>query len=315
MNTKGKADYIANSMASLYKKQGKIMEKRHKNRIRELIYTDRFEEVKTVYDKMAEEVMESFIKLENSKHEELDGMSFPEYFGSIDDINVFIEISSAVFSTEDSAFPSSLTKKLESLDDTMKDQLYNYVAGIDTEANTTMSPEQRAAVRICSFAGSDRIVDLLIKHITHLHEDAEYEDYECLTDTLIIIGQPALEPLMKAVESLTADNRAYGFILQAIGAIGAGNPSDSIYRFLRDKFRSSDKRIAEANALAAYGDGRAIYAIKSYIEKNKDVIEPWDYLGFRDVIHELGGDDMEELDEFFGIYDESEDIEYEDIEE
>ncbi len=71
---------------------------------------------------------------------------------------------------------------------------------------------------------------------------------------------------------------------------------------LKDYFRKSSNKYIEANALAAYEDGRGIPAIRGHVERNLDNLCYDEYLMYREVVLILGGQ-MEDLDEYFDNYD------------
>lgn len=298
MNSRKRARYIAKSMASVLKRKAKDIRLQEGSYIKEIAKNRDYQAAEAFIEKVSIESIEATIAFENQPHKELQGMTFAEYFDSLDNIEQFIEIATAVLEEENSFLPLSFVEKLESMSDTMKKQLNDYITNIKTGPDAIMSPEQRVAVQICGIVKSESFIEPLINFMTSLPEDARADDFECVCDALINIGLPALEPLVNEVERVGKGFRAYNYMLLAIAKIGSKNRSEKIYQFLKDKFRKSDVRLVEANALSLYGDGRAIPAIRGYVERNIEKLTLWEYNNYRDIVESLGGD-MSDLDRFF----------------
>jgi hypothetical protein len=133
-------------------------------------------------------------------------------------------------------------------------------------------------------------------------EKAEEESISTVMDVFRAIGALSIPYLVDIIEKKQGKGRIYGYSIVALGGIASTNKSEDIYRLLKDCFRKSSLKLVEASALAAYGDGRAIAALRSHVERNMGNIDPWQYYQYRDIILSLGGliDDLDA--EFQSIY-------------
>lgn len=106
---------------------------------------------------------------------------------------------------------------------------------------------------------------------------------------LIAIGQPAIEPVIKAVESRDINSPAVEYLIMSLSETGSGNKSEEIFMCLKNAFRSKENKAFTAICLMEYGDGRAVPALRSYLERNADKLSREDYYEIVTAITELGG--------------------------
>jgi len=168
-------------------------------------------------------------------------------------------------------------------------------------------------VKITEIIVSPKFINVIIDIFSQLdNEKTDKETSDVLTQCLIDIGQPALEPLINMIENNQNNDRLHPSSIITVASIARENKSDDIFYLLKNFFRNSENKLPGAIALSTYGDGRAIPAIRGYIEKNLGEISCEEYGLLRNAILMLGGSTYD-LDEYFEDY-EDEDYEDEDYE-
>ncbi|NMB95129.1 MAG: hypothetical protein GYA02_00715 [Clostridiaceae bacterium] len=127
---------------------------------------------------------------------------------------------------------------------------------------------------------------------------------ESARDALISIGEPAIRPLLDLLTKTEEYNDYHEYLAMALANIAKDYKSEEIYKCLRKMFRKHNNKIVMADCLAHYGDGRAIPALRGYIEKNIDNVDPDTLYSFGLAIKELGGSMDDFVKDYFqkGIY-------------
>lgn len=235
---------------------------------------------------------------------ELDGLTPKQYFESLSTVNEIIELFTLLEEKNGGILPNGLTERVKRLDDVIACDLLAMMESMDLGETKCLNSTQKAAVHIVETLGNPRFINALIKVVSQLdNEKTDEETFTRVMDAIRAIGEPILDPLINLVENGKKKDRLYIYLILTIGKIASGNKSERIYSMLKDYFRNSEKKFVEANALAIYGDGRAIPAIRGYVERNLENLSYWEYIQFKEAVLLLGGN-MSDLDEYFDDYDE-----------
>ncbi|HOJ11298.1 MAG TPA: hypothetical protein PK733_11995 [Clostridiales bacterium] len=114
---------------------------------------------------------------------------------------------------------------------------------------------------------------------------------EVIRDALVSIGENAIRPLIDILTNTNEYGEPHEYLAMALADIGKDNRSDEIYRCLKKMFLKydKDKKNITSDCLAVYGDGRAIPALRGYIEKNLDRIDEDIFYAVKIAIDKLGG--------------------------
>ena len=113
--------------------------------------------------------------------------------------------------------------------------------------------------------------------------------FETVTDALICIGMPALDSILSSLDQGLHSQTAIEYLIMALSAIGRENPSDRIYKSLRNVFTQLSNKIAAVSSLADYGDGKAIPVLRGYLEKHIHQIDAQTFHEIVSAIRCLGG--------------------------
>jgi len=272
------------------------------------------------YDVAISAISEAYIMIagtirtwENEGIAELQGITPKEYFSSLESVNEIIEIISFITTDIDIILVPSLVNKIIELKDSISDELFRILENMQVDESKCLNNQQLAAIKIAGISALPKYLNPILNIFTQLDSEKTDEDtYAVLTRSLVDIGMPALNSIINMIENSGQNDKLYPFLIDVVAKIGHDNKSEDIYNFLKKQFRNSEFRVIEAKALATYGDGRAIPAIRGYIEKNLDEISSEEYDLLRHAILDLGGN-TDDLDEYFEDYEDYEEEDYEKI--
>jgi hypothetical protein len=80
------------------------------------------------------------------------------------------------------------------------------------------------------------------------------------------------------------------YLLITLTEIGKMQPDERIFRCLRESFRHMDNKAIGAICLGEYGDGRAVPALRGWLDKNPDITDRQIRFEVLSAIRRLGGD-------------------------
>jgi len=239
-------------------------------------------------------VRDELAKWENTSLDEIDGTTPLEYFNRINDFETLIELFKVGAVICDDSMPEALLDRLKSFGDEAVDSLMELAFG--SEGRKLEGDESLIALNAIKVLGSWKLDKAVGKMIDMLFTLSEHDDLfkENIREALVNIGLPSVDPIIGQLETAQDFTDAHEYLLMALAEIGAGNKSDKIYRCLKSAFLKMSNKILGAACLATYGDGRAIPALRGYIEKNKSTIDRVTFFEIKAAIEKLGGmaDDM-----------------------
>lgn len=219
---------------------------------------------------------------------ELDNQS-PEQFikaiTSFDEIKEFFKVGAKLC---DKDLPEIFINKLKSFGDESSNFFLKIAidkAFIESEEEVFISI---MAIRLLGEWKVEEAILPLIDLIYELNEEKEIVVEE-IVSALINIGSSSAQKLIELLEVKEAIGYIDEYILSALEKIGKDNKSDAIYKCLKDVFFKMEDKILGAMCLGDYGDGRAITALRGYLEKNKGEIDKEIYNEVKAAIKRLGG--------------------------
>ena len=93
----------------------------------------------------------------------------------------------------------------------------------------------------------------------------------------------------------------FEYVIIALTEVGRVKPSDSIFLCLRECFRKMERKVIGAICLGDYGDGRAIPALKGFIDRHSDHIDRQLFYEILSSIKRLGGN-VSDIHDPFGDF-------------
>jgi hypothetical protein len=219
---------------------------------------------------------------------ELDCKTPGEFLKTIDNIDTLIEMFRYGAVVCDDDLPEIFVDKLKE----SEDQVIEILLKIALEpANEGTDEELLApimAIRLLGRWHVERAVETLISIID---TDKPLFDliYETVKEALINIGVLAVDKICSTLDAGNMPQNSAEYLLMALADIGRDNKCDKIYKQLKNAFLQMPQKIVPANCLANYGDGRAIPALRGFLEKNGKTIGKDTYYEIVSVIKCLGG--------------------------
>lgn len=302
--------FIVDSLNSTIKKHTEQFRKNQKKILQNVVKNNDYKKFQEIITKAMTDSATTILEWEEKEFEKLGGLTPKQYIKGLSDIKDIIDLLKYIQESKYNIVPKALEDRIKEADKKFCDELLDVVKAIQLDDSKTLNSEQKSAIIIIEILGSEMFLGPLINIVKQFDEEKTDEDsFKCIMDAISSIGESSLDTLIKTIEDYDKSSKTYEFLLVTVARIASENKSERIYRYLKDNFRKSEDKVVEANALKIYGDGRAIPAIRGYVEKNIDNITPWEYQEFRDAVEELGGD-MSDLDIYFDEYDEYDDEEY-----
>lgn len=127
---------------------------------------------------------------------------------------------------------------------------------------------------------------------------------ELLADSMktfcVDFGATIVPELLARIDlAMTSDlTGPFEYLIIYLTEIGIQEPSEEIFRCLKEAFRKMEHKVIGAICLGDYGDGRAIPLLKSYLERHIHEIDRQFFYETLSAIHRLGGDTKDIQDPF-----------------
>ena len=219
---------------------------------------------------------------------ELDGKTPAEYVDSIDSLEGLVELFNTGAIVCDNDLPSIFSARLRSYGDMAIDALLKLCGDRRLSNMEDMLPVQLMAIKVLGDWRVERAVTPLIELLYYKCDNTEIIS-EKVKDSLVSIGRNALGSIMKAVDERGLASAAVDYLLMALSDIGRENKSDDVYKCLKNSFLNMPDKDIGAICLGDYGDGRAIPALRGFLEKNSNCIGKETYYEIVAAIRRLGG--------------------------
>jgi hypothetical protein len=224
----------------------------------------------------------------SNSFDELDRKTPGEFLKTIDNIDTLIEMFRYGAVVCDDDLPEIFVDKLKEFEDQVTEILLKIALEPANEGSDDELLAPIMAIRMLGRWHVERAVEPLISIID---TDKPLFDllYETVKEALINIGMPAVDTICSTLDSGNMPQNSAEYLLMALAEIGRDNKCDRIYKQLKKAFLQMPQKIVPANCLANYGDGRAIPALRGFLEKNGKTIEKDTYYEIVSVIKRLGG--------------------------
>ena len=220
---------------------------------------------------------------------ELDGNTPIQYLGGMGSLGAIIEVFRAGAKFCDEGLPGCLLERLREFGDAADNALIalasdrSMLAGQEQEFLTPLM-----AVKVLG----DWKVEKAVSHLIEILLESISEDEllkENIKDALVNIGSPSISAIINALNCTEVFEDAHEYLLIVLSAIGAINRSNDIFMCLKSSFLRMQNKVFGAICLGDYGDGRAIPALRGFVEKNRDTIDAATYYEIKSAIQRLGG--------------------------
>lgn len=231
-------------------------------------------------------------KWANTPNSSIGGITPKEYFDSIAELDLLIELFKMAAKLCDNDIPDPLLDRLH----TFNDDAVNCLLDLASDNKLLYDDDEQIislmAIRTIGKWKSLSALEPLIKLMFDISEDNEIVIEEIL-NFMIQIGQSAANRIIEILNESSDIGNLEEYLLDTLVKIGVTvkdrNLYDSIYRAIKSTFVKMENKLFGAICLGNFGDGRAIPVLRGYIEKNIDTIDYETFLEIKSSIHRLGG--------------------------
>lgn len=314
MNKSERSRFVAGHLKECIDKNVARFRKANKRRFEELKESKDFQRLYAIMNDAFHDSVSIMDEWETKNIKELGGIAPVEYFESLHTFADILYLITLLEEKNAGALPPGLGARIERLDDSLAEDVLHALDSIQLGSDKCFTYEQMAIVRIAEIIASPQFLSALLSIINQLdNEKSNEETILAVMDAVEALEDVAIESVTDLLEKLEKKGALYSRLVLVMANIASENKSERIYRLLKECFRNSEVKLVEARALAVYGDGRAIPAIRGYVERHIAELTREEYCQFNTDVSELGGD-MSDLDEYFMNfeYDDDDDYEYDD---
>jgi len=239
-------------------------------------------------EEIEKSVRESIKKWEETPVEALDNLTPAQYINRINDFDYMIELFREGSRICHDSMPSIFLDKLKEYDSQAVEAVMKLAADKDLLESSQEADIPVMAVKVLGEWKIDWVVDRLIEL---LFETAGKNELfaDSIKNALISIGKPTIEKIVQVLNESDAMGDVQEYLVTALAEVGKHYRSDSVYRCLKSTFSKMENKTIGAICLGNYGDGRAIPALRGYIQKNRNTLDPETYWEIKSAIYRLGG--------------------------
>lgn len=239
-------------------------------------------------DKLHSKTQECIINWENTPMDEQGGLTPAELLDKIEDFQEVERLFRYGAKVCDNGLPQIFIKKLESYGEAAEKMLTSIASDKDL-----MSSEEEISIPLTAIALMGRwktlgTVNSLLDILFGFDEDNELF-IEAIRDALVAIGSAAVESIVQRIENAQTIGSREEHLLIALTNIGESFKSERIYRCLKNTFLRMANKVTGIICLGNYGDGRAIPALRGFLQKNSGKIDRITFYETKAAVERLGG--------------------------
>ena len=220
--------------------------------------------------------------------ETLGGKTPEEYVETVNGLSRMTEMFTYGAVACDDELPEVFIDKLRDYGENAIDMLLETAAqnGINESDERFLVPLM--AVKVL---GKWKVERAVVSLIRLLNTEGEVYDlmYETVRDALVRIDDGAIDGICAALNSRKLSQTAVEYLIMALADIGKEKRCDKIFLQLKRAFLEMTQKIIAANCLGNYGDGRAIPALRGYLDKNGQQLDKETFCEIVSAIKRLGG--------------------------
>ncbi len=225
---------------------------------------------------------------ERTPIQELGSRTPGEYLESIDDLETLMELFKAGAVLCDRDLPVVLTNRLFRFGEMAENYLLEMAKCVVKADDADAYYIFLMSIRTLGIWKSRKAVSPLLD-ILRGCDDSEEQVMEEIQAAFVNIGLQAEGQLVEELNRSEEIDLYHEYILLALADIGKYAKSDAVYRCLKNAFLKMENKIIGASALANYGDGRAVPALRGVIERNKETIDAETFYELKTAVENLGG--------------------------
>lgn len=234
--------------------------------------------------------------------------SVADFFNDISDLDLLMEILHMYSLESDYDFPDVLLEKIYSFGEQAIDKVVSSMlderfildntSGDDTESSGFLIP--LAAIKLLGGWKAEKGIEPIIKFYLKLFDKQKHDSLndrfeyidlfgEAVRQSLVNIGDASVIALVSELTRTLEYSDAQDYLVMALAEVASNKKTNEVYRCLRDIFAMCQNKMVLAEAISIYGDGRAIPALRGYLDKNINSVDNDTLYTFKLAIERLGG--------------------------
>ncbi|MDI6617102.1 MAG: hypothetical protein QME45_00310 [Clostridiales bacterium] len=302
MNSSDKNKFIAESFDAMIHGQFTKFKEDNTKTIRKAVKKEDYKGYEEIITNAIKESFKAIEGWEKTAFDEFGGQTPQQYFMSINALDDFLDVMAEMIERDAAMFPVSLTDSIKKFSKSFEAEILTKLDMIVPDKAGKLTPMQKAEIKAADIIAPEKEVEPLSRLLFKLDKkNVDEQTVTYIMDGLKNAGEASIPCLIAMCEKSGHEGLIYGHSITALANIASEHKTEEIYRYLKECFRKSKTKIIEANALGIYGDGRAVVAIRSYVENDVPYMEDSEYQRYRNIILDLGGmvDDLDNAFETF----------------
>ena len=239
-------------------------------------------------EEIEKSVRESIKKWEETPVEALDNLTPVQYINRINDFDYIIRLFKEGSKICDDSMPAIFLEKMKEFGSEAVDAVMKLAEDKDLLESSEEADIPVMAVKVLGEWKIGRAVDSLIGLLFETAGENELFA-DSIKNALISIGKPSIDRIIQTLNESDAIGDVQEYLVTALAEVGRDNRADNVYRCIKSTFSKMENKTIGAICLGNYGDGRAIPALRGYIQKNRDTLDQDAYFEIKSAIYRLGG--------------------------
>lgn len=290
MSYNKKFEFIAQSLSKVMEKQTREFKKRNEKFIKGTLKQGDYKEYTQVMTGVIMESAEAMKTWGETSFEDLEGMTPEQYFLSLSSADDAAQLVSELIEKNGGMIPPSLSESIKKLSESIENEIAMKIDSMMPDKDGKLTLIQKAMIKCAEMISSEKIVDPVSRLLFRFDSNnAGDDEIQYIMDVFKEEGKASIPCIIAACEKSGHKGNIYIHCIMALGEIASKYKTEEIFMYLKECFRKSDLKLVEAGALGLYGDGRAVAAVRSYVERDILNINETVYSDYRNIILSLGG--------------------------
>jgi len=218
----------------------------------------------------------------------LDGLTPEEFIVGIKDEAELLKLFEEAATSCDRDIPVILTKALVNAGELVIKRLQEIASDVDFRRDAENVAVAAAAISVLGNAKKAEVLQSLITLLMECSED-DALIMESISDAILQSGSEAVDIVCETVKKQEDIDFRVEYLVMILPQLSKNIKTDEVYKILKNSFQRMDNKILGASALAEYGDGRAVPALRGFLEKQARNLNRETFFEIKKAIEQLGG--------------------------
>lgn len=239
-------------------------------------------------DLITQSVKNKELEWQKKEKDYLDGLTPDKFISGVIEKDELMKLFEEAAITCDRGIPDILTQALINAGDLVIKRLQEIVIDVDYRRD---AENVTVAVAAISVLGNTKRIDVL-QSLLNLLMDCSEDDaliMESIAEAITQYGTVAIDIVCNFIKEKEIIDFRVEYLVMILPELSKDRKSDEVYRIIKSSFQRMDNKILGASALAEYGDGRAVPALRGFLEKQAKNLNRETFFEIKKAIEQLGG--------------------------